>query len=271
MKNHLLILLIILLAGCAQNRSRLGIGSDQVAKEELVADAKLESSPRMQSVSNAPQVERKLIKNGQMTIKVAAVDKTRTEISKACKDLNAYVSQEELSNLDDRIQATLTIRVPAENFDTLTKLMEGLADKMDSRSTTVQDVTEEYIDVAARLKTKKDLVTRYREILHEARTVTDILAVEGQINAAQSEVESMEGRLKYLNDQVAFSSLNLTYYQTIGVDFGFGSKFVNAIKVGWDNLLAFVVGLVNIWPFLILIGVGFWGFRRWRKRKNASA
>jgi hypothetical protein len=57
----------------------------------------------------------------------------------------------------------------------------------------------------------------------------------------------------------------------LGTDFGFGSKFVGAIKNGWDNLLLFIVGSMNLWPFLILIGSGAWLFFRWRKKRKLSS
>jgi uncharacterized iron-regulated membrane protein len=65
---------------------------------------------------------------------------------------------------------------------------------------------------------------------------------------------------------VAFSTLSLTYYETIGTDFGFASKFVESIKGGWDNLLTFVIFLLTLWPFLL--GFSVLGFWIWKKRRN---
>jgi hypothetical protein len=71
-----------------------------------------------------------------------------------------------------------------------------------------------------------------------------------------------------LKDQVAFSTININYYQTIGTDFGFASKFVASLKKGWDNLLLFMIGLTTIWPFLLLIGIGTWFYLRRRKNRR---
>jgi hypothetical protein len=61
--------------------------------------------------------------------------------------------------------------------------------------------------------------------------------------------------LNYLRSQVAFSTLTLSFYEPIGVEFGFGSKTVAAFSNGWDMLLVFIIGLLNLWPFLIIVSL----------------
>ena len=263
MKKLYVVLIFVHLVACGDKEPKLEATKESIAKVSLNAPP--------ESDSGSPgQIERKLIKTGNVTLKVEDVKKTKTAIDKICIDFKAYVSNEEQNNLGDRFQHTLVIRIPADNFDPLTKLIEALASKVESKSVTVHDVTEEFIDAEARLKTKKDLAARYHEILKAAKSVADILEVEKQIGILQAEIESVEGRLKYMKDQVSFSTLDLTYYEVIGVDFGFGSKFVNAIKHGWDNLLLFIVGLMNLWPFLILFGFGYWLFSKWTKRRKSE-
>jgi hypothetical protein len=165
---------------------------------------------------------------------------------------------------------SIIIRVPSSQYDSMVESIERVGEKTDSKSVNVQDVTEEYIDVEARLKTKQELEARYREILKQAHTVTDILSVETNLNNVRAEIESMEGLLKYLISQVSFSTLNLNFYQKISTDYGFHGKFVEGLSNGWTNFLTFFIGLANIWPFLILIGSAIWIFIRWRRRKKAT-
>ena len=134
----------------------------------------------------------------------------------------------------------------------------------------MQDVSEEFIDHEARLRTKKEVESRYREILKQAKTVQEILSVETEIGNIRSEIESIEGRLKYLSDQVSMSTLNITYYQKTGTDFGFASKFVQALKSGWDILLIFIIGIVNLWPFIIIASIFGLLYRRWKKGKRTN-
>ena len=93
-----------------------------------------------------------------------------------------------------------------------------------------------------------------------------MLSIESQIGNVRAEIESMEGRLNYLKNQVAFSTIKITYYELTGVDFGFASKFVHSLKNGWDNLLTFLIAMVNVWPFLMLMGIGAVLYTRYKKR-----
>jgi len=93
------------------------------------------------------------------------------------------------------------------------------------------------------------------------------LEIEKQIGQLRSHIESIEGRLKYLQDRVSFSTLTMTFYETIQNKTEFRQKFKNGFINGWDNLIWFFVVLINIWPF-ILIGLGLiFGIRLYRKRK----
>jgi hypothetical protein len=119
--------------------------------------------------------------------------KPKPSVEAICKELNAYISNESQNNYGERLQYNQMIRVPADQFDLLLQKIEGEAVNVESKNIHTQDVTEEFIDVEARLKTKKELETRYRELLKQAKTVQDIVSIEGQIAAVRSEIESMEG------------------------------------------------------------------------------
>lgn len=218
--------------------------------------------------SPTPTLERKLIKNGDLSFETQNVKQTKTAIEAICREFNAYISNENQNNFGERIQYSQTIRVHADMFDSLIQRIEADALKIESKNIHTQDVTEEFIDVEARLKTKKELEVRYREILKQAKTVQDIVSIEAQLSTVRSEIESVEGRLNYLKNQVGFSTLNVSYYEIIGTDFGFATKIVRALRHGWDNLLAFMIILVNLWPFILLFLGMAGGIRMWRKRKR---
>lgn len=137
---------------------------------------------------------------------------------------------------------------------------------MENKNINTQDVTEEFIDVQARLKTKKELEIRYRELLKLAKTVNEMISIEREMGEVRSDIESMEGRLNYLKNHVAFSTVKVSYYETIATDFGFSSKFIQSFKNGWNNLILFLIGIINVWPFLILASVFTMVALRWRKK-----
>ena len=241
---------------------------DSYAEADMAGDVSMKNVRQEESAPTPAQaIERMLIKTGNLTVQVDDVKASREAIVKITEKLGGYHSEERMENFGDRLNVYLTIRVPSKNYDSLVTRVEGLAEKTDSKSVNIQDVTEEFIDVEARLQTKKELEARYREILKQARSVDEILSVESNLNNVRAEIESMEGRLKYLRSQVAYSTLSLNFYQPTSTDFGFFGRLGEGIKNGWTNLLAFIVGLVNIWPFVLLIAAGVWGFLRWRRRK----
>lgn len=210
-------------------------------------------------------VERKLIRNGNIEFLTDDVKKTKTEIERIAKEQKGYISAENESNYGNRFQVNQTLRIPADKFDEVLKQLEGLAEKVDNKNINTEDVTEEFIDVEARLKTKKELEARYLELLKQAKTVADIVSIEGQIANVRAEIESMEGRLKYLSNQVSFSTLNVSFYQESAASYGFGSKFMNSLKSGWFNLVDFVFWLLSVWPFVIgITALVIWWVRRRR-------
>lgn len=271
MKTYQTIALAFLIFACGQRNE---MANKDAFQESLALPAPSEVSlakAEQEQESEPIQTERKLIKNGSLSMETSSTKKAKAEIEKICKEMKAYISSENQFNYEDRLQFNTVIRVPANHFDELTSKVEALASHVESKNISTDDVTEEFIDIEARLKTKKELETRYREILKQAHTVTDILAIESQIGSVRSEIESMEGRLKYLKNQVSFSTLTLTFYEHIGSNFGFGSKFGLALKNGWDNLLYFLIGLTNLWPFVLLMAAGAYaGWRKFRKSKKIT-
>jgi len=102
-------------------------------------------------------------------------------------------------------------------------------------------VTEEFIDIQARIKTKKELENRYKELLAKANTVEELLSIEKELGTLRTEIESIEGRLKYLQDRVSLSSLTIEYYELTTSSFRFIPKLGKSFVTGWNWFLSFIV------------------------------
>jgi hypothetical protein len=241
-------------------------------KDAEMAAAPMDISLAKQASEPEPATnERKLIKTGNLSFETDNLTKTRSAIETICKGSGGYISSENMYSYDDRLQHSLTIRVPSERYDSMVSQIEALALHIENKSVNIQDVTEEFVDMEARLKTKKALEARFTDLLKQAKNVEEIMAIESQLSTVRADIESMEGRLKYLSNQVALSTLSLSYYQLVSSDYGFATKFVRGISQGWDNLLGFVIMLVNLWPFILLVLGTFWVVRLIRKRSNRQA
>ncbi|PCJ64803.1 MAG: hypothetical protein COA58_11040 [Bacteroidetes bacterium] len=216
----------------------------------------------------------KLIKTGRVTFESQDLQKIGSVIDEAIKATGAYASNENESKTPYRITRSISIRVPSNKFDELLARISQGVDRFDERNISVSDVTEEFYDLSARLKTKKEIETRYIQILSRAGKITEILEVEKQIGEIREEIERVEGRLKYLKNQVSMSTLSINYYETLTIEsqnnYGFVYKLKNSFVRGWDVLLGFILGLITIWPLILIGFLAFFGIRKLRRKRAKS-
>ena len=260
-KRLLIILTVLTLFAC--NRSAEDMNADMAAKSAL--------SPPPPDNSSTP-IQRKLIKEGEIEFETDNLNKTRQSILKALNHVGGYIGSDQESKEPAKKVNTILVRIPADKFDLFISEATVGVTRFDRKDIRVKDVTEEFLDIEARLKTKKELENRFSELLKQAKNVTEILEIEKQMAQLRSDIESIEGRLKYLQSQVSLSTLTLTFYQTIPGETAFGQKFKSGFRNGWDNLVWFLVFLVNLWPFVLIAIVTIYLFRHYgRNKKNNVA
>lgn len=243
-------------------------------KQESYADRSY-TDPEQPVPQQTRQTSKHLIKTGEIRLETASLNNTRKQIDQLIQTYEAYIAEENQYNYSSRIEQQITLRIPSDHFDKMVGDLLSLIPVVTYKQVKVVDVTEEYIDVQARLKNKKELESRYINLLSEANHVSEILAIEEQLGKHREEIESIEGRLKYLQNQVAMATLQLTLYEKTSRGFQFGSKIAQGLENGWHNLLLFIIGLVNIWPFIILLIplIYLWRPIRkylWRKTKTKN-
>lgn len=210
--------------------------------------------------------KRKIIKEGDLYFETRDSGKTKALLKRAVEEVHAYVSEESQDRYSERLETKTVIRVPAENFDKLVETLSASADAIDRKNIKALDVTEEYVDLEARLRTRKDIENRYRQLLGRATKVEDVLGIEKQLGEAREQIESAEGKLKYFRDRIAFSTLTIVYYEKVTTTIGFTSKFMHGLGNGWKNFALFVVFLANIWPFIILLIIAVFIFGKLKRR-----
>ena len=277
MQRYIVIILALLfLTGCGSQSYYSAMFEDssgfRLATAPDLEESEYSSQTNKQVFDRVEVVERKIVKRGNIRFETTDVNETKSLIAQTVQKLNGYISDDNVDDYSDRLEHRLTVRIPAENFDLFLNAVSESVTKFDYQKIEALDVTEEYIDLEARTKTKKELQNRYVALLERAETVEDILRIEREIGNLQTEIESVEGRMRYLKDRIAFSMLTVTYYQNIDTPaspFGFSSKFVEGIKNGWDGFLWFIIGLSHLW-FFILLAVMFYYIRLWRKKKKVS-
>ncbi len=233
-----------------------GVGGGGMELEATTVE--LTAPPVEKSVAEDSKnmTEQKLIKNGDISFEVKNIKNTKTFLQKVISKHKGYISSEKIE--DYRINPTeiLTVRVPNSNFDNIINNIGLQIGEFDSKRIDIEDVTADFVDIEARLKNKKQLEGKYQELLAKANNMTDILKIEKEISLIREDIESTEGRLRYLNNQVGYSTLIITYYEkraTAG--FHFGGKMADALSNGGIGFLWFLIGMMQLWPMWLIGGL----------------
>lgn len=214
----------------------------------------------------------KIIKNGNLRFETQNLQNSFIAIQKAIKSHKAYVQNDDSGKDYESTYRHITIRLPNAYFDSFINEISKGVKHFDKKEISAQDVTEEFVDLEARLKAKRTLENRYLEILKKANKVTEILEIEKELASIREEIEAKEGRLKYLQSKVAMSTISIEMYTEnptgTGTTISYGSKMWNAISSGFNGLSSFFLGILHIWPFILIFVVAFFLIKRKLKNKN---
>ena len=226
-----------------------------------------------ETANTAAMLERQLIKEGSINFETHDIAETRQHIESLVQKYGAYISQEDERTTASRIYQDITVRIPKTHFDSFLSELSDDIKKFDNKSVTVQDVTDEFVDITARLSVKKETEQGYLRLLNQAKTIKDILDIQNQLQDIRSDIESIEGRLRYLKNSVNFSTLHISMYQQIEAASETGSLFMpvwDAIKGGVQAFAAVCIALLYGWVFIALGIAAMIIILRLRKRRRKA-
>jgi len=225
--------------------------------------------------------ERKIVRNADLQLEAESPEQSQQKISAIAESKGGFVVESQQSSNDARSVkrdiVTMTIRVPSAKFTEALDEIRKTASRVVVETVKSDDVTEEFIDIEAQLKAKKALEVQFLEIMKRANTVEDALDVQRQLAEVRGEIEKIEGRKRFLENQSSFSTIKIrlqtpaTFTET---STGFFDRFKQAFSNGFDAALSFILGLVSfliaILPFLIFIVLPIYFVVRYflKKRRN---
>ncbi|WP_295230934.1 DUF4349 domain-containing protein [uncultured Chryseobacterium sp.] len=296
MKNLFLPVCLLMFIHCSKSGNKSELNADFVnsAPETAVAQNEMPPPPPMEeplqakaissAVSNTANdkqkqrtpvetVSKKIIKNGEMRIQVADIRKAQDQVNAIIQKNKAYIQKEEFRNTDTDETLNITVRVPHQGFDALVNSFSDGVGAVLSKNISSDDVTEEYTDVSIKLANKRIYLEKYRDMLKSAKTTKDMLEIQENIRELEDEIDVSEGKLRFIDDRVNFSTLNLSLYKekvrtSATSNIGFGSRFGDSLTEGWNTFVSFFLGMISFWPFLLLVPVLIALWRRWRGRKT---
>jgi len=221
-------------------------------------------------------IQKKIIKDGRLGLQVKDLQATKHQIDTLVKSLGGYYANENLKNSDNQSGYELTVRIPVGNFEKFVGSAETGNCKVLYKEISARDVTEEFLDLETRLASKRNALARYNEIMKKANAMKDIVEIEEAIRNLQEEIESSEGRLRYLNDCVNYSTLSMTIstekdfaYKPAKRD-SFWEKLKESVTEGWFGLVDFILELFGMWPYLFIIAPACIAILIWIKRRKVK-
>jgi hypothetical protein len=218
--------------------------------------------------------DKKIVKNAFINAEVKDYKSFYASLREKVKSVGGYIAQEEQNQSDYKIENSLAIKVPVDQFDNALVQLTANTDKINEKKVTSADVTTEVIDTRSRMEAKRQVRSRYLDLLRQAKNMEEILNVQNEINGVQEQIESAAGRIQYLGHASTFSTINMTFFQVLNVSAkdkdspSFGTELASSFSVGWKWIKDLFVGFVSIWPLFFLVAFVVIMYKRTKLRKG---
>lgn len=197
-----------------------------------------------------------VIRNGEVALEVDSLERAVAEIHALTERLGGYVSGTATRLGRGRVRsATLTLKVPAERFDAAVAGVRPIG-RVESVNISTQDVSEEYVDVDARMENARRLERRLAQILaNRTGALKDVLEVEQALARVRQDIERYEGRLRYLRAHAAMSGLSVHVHEPAPLVGHEGASVLGAAAAqAWANFVSLAVVLVQALGFVLPLG-----------------
>jgi hypothetical protein len=294
-KSIALLLLLLAVAGCGDSMRE--DGSDTQRSPEASKGAPSTGMPQSMPPGEAPAPPREdgfdadstgtgsgatsqpqIIRTGEISLRVESLDSSARALGGIVTSAGGYIAGSTRSgSRGSALTGTFEVRVPSARFDAVLEGVRHLG-SIELETVTASDVTEEYIDLGARLSSQKQLEARILKLLEERPgKLADVVEIEQKLAEVRSTIEGIEGRMRYLTSRVAHSSLTvrMTEPGAIGTSETdtFGGRMSRAFDEGTEALVGLLAGLLTVimalLPLIILAAVAWWIVRRVvRKRRE---
>jgi hypothetical protein len=160
----------------------------------------------------APTFDRKVIRNATLALTVEDVEAAVAFVRDTAAGAGGSVFASSTSLQEDRQRAEITLHVPFDRFDQVMTLLRGYTGvvQIDGETTSSQDVTQEYVDAESRVRNLEATERSMAALLDKAATMTDVIAIQDQITRVRGEIETLKGRMNYLANLAALSTITVT-------------------------------------------------------------
>jgi hypothetical protein len=249
------------------------VGERPVSQQEMAAKAP--AADQWSHLGTYDVVSRLIIRTGQASIEVDSLETSMAELRRIVQRTGGFVADASIQSGKNQIRsATLQVKVPAGRFDDLTEALEPLG-KLQFVNVAAEDVSEEYVDLTARVANGRKLEDRLIELLR-TRTgkLQDVLSVERELARVREEIERMEGRLRFLKTSASLSTLSVSLYEPAPIVASHPGRSVigEAFKTAWRNFVGVLAGAIASLGFVVPVVILGWGAlivgKRYKRRTS---
>lgn len=277
-----------ILAGCGASDSSYAKEAAEVGaaaygepayEEEYMYDGDVYEYAEEASVSNGADAasdvdaeaikataNRKLIKTVNMSVETREFDQLIDTINTKVNNLGGYIESSNISGNSygstTKRDAYIVARIPSRSLDSFVTCIEEKSN-ITNKSENAEDVTLQYSDVEAHKASLKIEQERLNALLEQADTLENIIELENRLTEVRYELESYESRLRTLDNQVDYSTVNLNVFEVVEYtpepveELTFGQRlsreFIQGCENAWETIQDFIVGFVSILPELLVV------------------
>lgn len=162
-------------------------------------------------IPGAPLAAPLIIKTGTLTLQVAEINAAVADATKQLTALGGYASASDRTGTGEDAEATISFRLPAEQWDAGLSAVRGLADEVLAEQTRTEDVTSQVVDLRARIRNLQATEAALQAIMDRATLIEDVLAVQAELTTVRGKVEQLTAEQAHLEEQAAYSTLTATF------------------------------------------------------------
>jgi hypothetical protein len=219
---------------------------------------------------------RLIVRTGQASIEVDSLEPAMTELRRVVQRAGGFVADASVQSGRNQLrQATLELKVPSTRFDELTEGLQPIG-RLEFVNVGAEDVSEEFVDLSARVANGRRLEERLVELLR-SRTgkLQDVLSVERELARVREEIERMEGRLRYLKTSAQLSTLSVSLHEPVPIVATHGpGPIVEAFRAAWRNFVGVLAGAIASLGFVVPVLAFGWGLvvvgKKWRRTATTA-
>lgn len=257
----LFVVVVAMLAACSsgyETSEGSRAVNDSAPREEMKMDQDYGTTGSNTSDNHNRTVSnRMMIYNANLSLEVKDYHKIEAQIQEKVSTLGGYVLESSIYfSGKERINGNLVVKVPQKSFQSFINEVESASVKVHDRHVSGNDVTEEFVDLESRLRSKRVVEERLLSFMEKAEQTEDLLKISSDLGKVQEEIEQLLGRMNYLQTNVDFSTVTLHLTENLVTVGSIQDKDLNTWVKAKSLFMDSVNGMISLFSSMIILAIG---------------